>query len=303
MALDFPANPSDGEVFGSYVWSASKAVWQSREESAAPAVVSPVPPASATPGDIWVDSSDGISYVYYDDGSSGQWIEMISSGVVSLASKANLDGGNAFTGTQNFETPISVTSGGTGTSTLASGGYLKGTGTLAITSQTGIPAEDITSGTLSQDRGGTGQSTLLAAIQNLGIGDYAAKSGPSSYVAPYRVNWAKGYGIGSSLNWLSYADGIYVNTTGHYEVWGVQRGAQTNYSGIGISGNRTTLENRTNGIWSHDHAGDDSGQGWSKSYFLGELYAGELVTFGGAANNMSLSTAGFAGFLTVKRLR
>jgi microcystin-dependent protein len=84
MALDFPANPSDGEVFGSYVWSASKGVWQSREESAAPAVVSPVPPESASPGDIWVDSSDGISYVYYDDGSSGQWIEMISSGVVSL---------------------------------------------------------------------------------------------------------------------------------------------------------------------------------------------------------------------------
>jgi len=84
MALDFPANPSDGEVFGSYVWSTSKGVWQSREESAAPAVVSPLPPESASPGDIWVDSSDGISYVYYDDGSSGQWIEMISSGVVSL---------------------------------------------------------------------------------------------------------------------------------------------------------------------------------------------------------------------------
>jgi hypothetical protein len=115
MALDFPANPSDGEVFGSYVWSGSKGVWQSREESAAPAVVSPLPPESASPGDIWVDSSDGISYVYYNDGSSSQWIEMISSGVVSLASKAdltyvdqqddlkaNLDS-PTFTGTANFE--------------------------------------------------------------------------------------------------------------------------------------------------------------------------------------------------------
>lgn len=84
MALDFPSNPTDGQVFGSYVWSASKGVWQSREESAAPAVVSPVPPANPTPGDIWVDSSDGISYVRYDDGSSGQWIEMISSGVIQV---------------------------------------------------------------------------------------------------------------------------------------------------------------------------------------------------------------------------
>ena len=89
MALDFPSNPVDGEVFGSYIWSASKGVWQSREESAAPAVVSPVPPTTPTTGDIWVDSSDGVSYVYYDDGSSGQWIKMISSGVTSLALKAD----------------------------------------------------------------------------------------------------------------------------------------------------------------------------------------------------------------------
>jgi hypothetical protein len=98
MALDFPANPTDGQIFGSYVWSSSKSVWQSREESAAPAVVSPLPPESASPGDIWVDSSDGVSYVYYNDGSSSQWIEMISSGVTSLALKANLSGAT-FTGT------------------------------------------------------------------------------------------------------------------------------------------------------------------------------------------------------------
>jgi hypothetical protein len=91
MALDFPANPSDGEVFGSYVWSTSKGVWQAREESATVAVTSPVPPTSPNSGDIWFDSSDGISYVYYDDGNTGQWVEMISSGVVSLASKADLE--------------------------------------------------------------------------------------------------------------------------------------------------------------------------------------------------------------------
>lgn len=118
MALDFPGNPVDGEVFGSYIWSASKGVWQSREESAAPAVVSPIPPTTPNPGDIWVDSSDGVSYVRYDDGSSGQWIEMISSGVPQLNTKANLAGGNSFTGIQTFETPIAVSSGGTGANSL-----------------------------------------------------------------------------------------------------------------------------------------------------------------------------------------
>lgn len=84
MALDFPSNPTNGQVFGSYIWSSSKGVWQSREESAAPAVVSAVPPSNPVTGSIWVDSSDGVSYVYYNDGSSGQWIEMVSSGVPSL---------------------------------------------------------------------------------------------------------------------------------------------------------------------------------------------------------------------------
>jgi hypothetical protein len=129
MALDFPANPSEGEIFGSYVWSASKGVWQSREESAAPAITSPIAPAIANSGDIWFDSSDGISYVYYDDGNTGQWVEMISSGVTSLALKAdktyvdsqdalkaNLSGAN-FTGTISGTQIIATTpanSGSTG---------------------------------------------------------------------------------------------------------------------------------------------------------------------------------------------
>jgi len=78
MALDFPSSPTDGQLFGSYIWSASKGVWQSREESAAVVVTSPVAPTSAVNGDVWYNSSNGISYVYYDDGSSSQWVQLIS---------------------------------------------------------------------------------------------------------------------------------------------------------------------------------------------------------------------------------
>ncbi len=46
----------------------------------------------------------------------------------------------------------SVPLGGTGAPTLTSGAYLKGAGTSAITAQSGIPAGDITSGTLAYDR-------------------------------------------------------------------------------------------------------------------------------------------------------
>jgi hypothetical protein len=64
----------------------------------------------------------------------------------------SLSGGNTFTGVQNFTTPIAVGSGGTGAATLASGGYLKGAGTSAITSQSGIPAGDVTSGRFASAR-------------------------------------------------------------------------------------------------------------------------------------------------------
>jgi hypothetical protein len=90
MALDFPANPVDGEVFGSYVWSASKGVWQSREESAAVAITSPTAPLTANNGDIWYNTARGIAYVYYDDGSSSQWVEVVTSGTPELATKADV---------------------------------------------------------------------------------------------------------------------------------------------------------------------------------------------------------------------
>lgn len=134
-------------------------------------------------------------------------------------------------------------------------------------------------------------------------GDYAAKEGPVSYNAAYKVNWQKGYGIGSSLNWSTYSYGIYVNETAHYEVRGAQRGSENNYSGIGLNGDRTSLENRAEGIWSHDHNGASGGGGYSESYYLGILYAGEIVTFGGATNNQTLASDGYAGFLSVKRIK
>jgi hypothetical protein len=47
---------------------------------------------------------------------------------------------------------VTVSEGGTGATTLTSGAYLKGQGTSTITAQTGIPAGDINSGTLSEAR-------------------------------------------------------------------------------------------------------------------------------------------------------
>jgi hypothetical protein len=79
MALDFPSSPTNGQVYGYYVYSSSKSAWQGREESASVAIVSPIVPGTPNAGDIWFNSTSGISYLYYNDGTSSQWVSIVSS--------------------------------------------------------------------------------------------------------------------------------------------------------------------------------------------------------------------------------
>lgn len=102
MALDFPANPTNGQAYGSYIYNGTIGAWQGREDSRTVAVLSPTVPATANPGDIWINTNDAITFVYYNDGTSSQWIEIFSSGTPFTTSKANLTGGNAFTGAQSI---------------------------------------------------------------------------------------------------------------------------------------------------------------------------------------------------------
>lgn len=97
MALDFPSSPVDGQISGNYIYSSSSGAWKSLPISKSVSVISSVVPASATNGDIWIDSTDGSSYYYFDDGTSRQWVELISSGIPT--------------------TPVSIASGGTGANT------------------------------------------------------------------------------------------------------------------------------------------------------------------------------------------
>lgn len=84
MALDFPSNPVNGQVFDAYVWSASKGVWQAREEQAPITITSPTVPSTAQNGDLWFNTTNGLVFTYYDDGSSAQWVEVLSSAVPSV---------------------------------------------------------------------------------------------------------------------------------------------------------------------------------------------------------------------------
>lgn len=154
-----PATGSSGELFFNTVdlkvYAHNGTTWL---PSGGGVTVSATAPSSPVAGDCWYDSVDGTLYVYYNDGDSSQWVEVAANSGISVALSGRLGVVETYVTTLQSEVLTlqtetrTVSLGGTGASTLASGSYLKGAGTSAITSQTGIPAADITSGVLAAAR-------------------------------------------------------------------------------------------------------------------------------------------------------
>ena len=155
--------------------------------------------------------------------------------------------------------------------------------------------------------GSTSASTIQEALQELDTeklvtNDWAGKAGPASWSSAYKNLWQTGVGSGKSINHSLYNYGLLINQTGYYEVMAGQRSAGGDcFIGISVNGDRTALENRSTGIWSHDHS--LSAQQWTHSYYLGLLNANEIISAGGpASTNLTFATSGYAGFLTIKRI-
>jgi hypothetical protein len=126
--------------------------------------------------------------------SSGTWngttigVAHGGTGATTLTGYVKGDGTNAFTASStipgsdisgnisgnaaNVSGTVAVANGGTGATTLGAGGYLKGNGTSAITSQTGVPFSDVT-GTVPVNQGGTGATTSANARTNLSSTSFA----------------------------------------------------------------------------------------------------------------------------------
>lgn len=74
-ALDFPASPTNGQVYGNWIWNATKGAWQSKPLTAMKATPSDTAPASPQNGDQWLNTIDGCLYTYYTDVDGSQWIQ------------------------------------------------------------------------------------------------------------------------------------------------------------------------------------------------------------------------------------
>ena len=78
MAINFPDSPSNGDtqtINGSvYIYNSTTGKWDIDGDNTTNVSVSDTAPSGAVAGDQWFNSTDGSLYVYYNDGSSSQWV-------------------------------------------------------------------------------------------------------------------------------------------------------------------------------------------------------------------------------------
>ena len=101
MAINFPNNPSNGDAHAGFIYNSTKGVW---EASTASIPMSDSPPTDPAQGDLWFDSSVAKTYIYYNDGSSSQWVQLNPSGGSDGA-----DGADGADATGDGESPIIYT--------------------------------------------------------------------------------------------------------------------------------------------------------------------------------------------------
>jgi len=99
VPITFPSNPSNADEYTfngrTYTYNASRGVWLGSRGSSVSAggggsgaslTTSDTAPATPNAGDLWFNSTDLTTYVYYDDGSSSQWVSSMPSGVTAGSS-------------------------------------------------------------------------------------------------------------------------------------------------------------------------------------------------------------------------
>ena len=114
MAINFPDTPTDGQVFTvgatSWTWYTTPGLWRITSGpsgytgSRGTTYIDDTAPTTPINGDTWWDTIEGIRYVYYDDGSSSQWVQESIIGPIGYTGSASTVIG--YTGSQG---PIGYT--------------------------------------------------------------------------------------------------------------------------------------------------------------------------------------------------
>ena len=113
MALDFPASPTNGQVFssGGVSWTFDGDKWKVSSAGIEPVFISSSTPTGVA-GQIYWDSDESTAYIYYDDGNTAQWVPLTSTAPVSFDTSAIVSG------------TLPVARGGTGITVYGSAGQV-----------------------------------------------------------------------------------------------------------------------------------------------------------------------------------
>jgi hypothetical protein len=257
MPLDFPSSPTDGQIYEDYYYDSTVGVWNSLGNSEIPNILS---------NGVFTASS-GTTVPLTVNGASGQsanlqeWKSNAESTLASISANGGL----------SLNTPLSVQNGGTGASSLTLNGYLKGTGTSAITSQSGIPATDLT-GTIDSGRlptipvsvGGTGSATGSGLVPIIPT-SVNISGGSASTNANGEVSF-------SSTNFVRL-NGVFSSTYTNYRI--VYRGIATSNVGIAFrfstNGSDATDNNYAYNVAYWGSRGSGTGSSASLS-FIGYIF-------------------------------
>lgn len=146
-------------------------------------------------------------------------------------------------------------------------------------------------------------SSLITSANSVITNDWAAKAAPTSWSSAYKNIWNKSAGSNKSMDAASLNYGIKILVDGYYDIQLHQRsnGAGDGLVGISLNGDRTTLENRADGVWTHGH-GTYSGE-FIDSYYIGKLFANEIISGGSnTGTNLLFGTNTYIGVLIIKRI-
>lgn len=87
MAYNFPNSPSNGDTVvingSTYTYASATNTWKTTASSGgggASVTSSDTAPTNPSDGDLWWNSAEAIMYVYYNDGSSSQWVSTSTPG-------------------------------------------------------------------------------------------------------------------------------------------------------------------------------------------------------------------------------
>jgi hypothetical protein len=83
MALNFPSSPTNNQVFDNWIYSSAKGAWEAKPLTAGVATPSPTAPLAPKQGDLWYNTEDGNTYVWYTDVDGSQWVQLKSDATLS----------------------------------------------------------------------------------------------------------------------------------------------------------------------------------------------------------------------------